>query len=214
MACSARWSAPSSKHFREPFACPWAKARGSAKPGLYRFLAFLKVFGGLILASVGVGLSYFWYNIPGLAPAQLLAAAIPAGLGLTLAYAGILNMGLSPLELRRFGAAFFICVVVSPYLFRPFWTYEERSHWKRLETESGELYDYRKLPRGLWRADYCLRLAQWRSDQGIKEKLTYDFIKDDLALVVRVIDEFHRNSPAYQPAYRLAKNTLDSLDKH
>jgi hypothetical protein len=193
---------------------PVGEGTRRARPGLYRFLGFLKLFAGLIVAAIGVGLSHFWYNVPGLAPVQLLAAAIPAALGLSLAYAGAHNLALAPLEWRRFGAAVFICAALSPYLFKAFSTYEERSHWKRLETESGELYDYRNLPRGLWRADYCLRLAQWRSDQWTKEKLTYNFIREDLEMVVRVIDEFHPHSPAYQPAYRLAKSTLDSLDKH
>src|ERR1022692_109423 len=56
-----------------------------ARPGLYRFLGALKFLCGLIVAAVGVGLANFWYNTPGLAPAQLLAAAIPTSLGLSVA---------------------------------------------------------------------------------------------------------------------------------
>ena len=185
-----------------------------SRPGFFRFLGFLKILGGLVIASVGVGLAHFWYNAPGLAPVQLVAAAIPAGLGLTLVYAGVRNLALSLLDWRGFAAAAFICTMLSPYLFKACWTYAERVRWHWVLTNTGELYNYRILPRGIWRAEFCMKTAQWRADQWTKDRVADSYIKDDLAMVVKAIDEFHPHSPAYQPAYTLAKGTLASLDTH
>ncbi len=193
---------------------PVGEGTRRSRPAFFRFLGFLKILGGLIAASLGVGLAHFWYNTPGLAPAQLVAAAIPAGLGLTLVYAGVRNLALSLLDWRGFAAAAFICTVLSPYLFKACWTYAEHVRWRWVLTESGELYNYRILPRGLWRVEFCMKTAQWRADQWTKDRVADSFIKNDLEMVVKAIDEFHPASPAYQPAYRLAKSTLASLDTH